>query len=77
MKLSATHITLVTRKNILTNNHESGFCLTPYLPYGWQEKGETITVKSGRSRRINVLEILNRKKDVLSKVGTDYVINFA
>jgi len=23
---------------------ESGFCLTPYLPYAWQEKGQTITL---------------------------------
>jgi transposase len=47
---------------------ESGFCLTPYLPYGWQEKGETITVKSGRSRSINVLGILNRKNELYQEV---------
>jgi transposase len=43
---------------------ESGFCLTPYLAYGWQEKGETISVKSGRSRRINVLGIINRNNEL-------------
>jgi len=24
---------------------ESGFCLTPYLPYAWQEKGQTIRLE--------------------------------
>jgi hypothetical protein len=24
---------------------ESGFCLIPYVPYGWQEKGENIPIK--------------------------------
>lgn len=43
---------------------ESGFCLTPYLGYGWQEKGETISVKSGISRRINVLGIINRNNEL-------------
>lgn len=43
---------------------ESGFCLTPYLAYGWQEKGETIRVKSGRSRRINVWGIINRNNEL-------------
>lgn len=38
---------------------ESGFCLTPYVPYGWQEKGENITINSSRSRRLNVLGLMN------------------
>ena len=25
---------------------ESGFCLIPYVPYAWQEKGETVEIKS-------------------------------
>lgn len=34
---------------------ESGFCLVPYLPYAWQESGETLGLPSQRSRRLNVL----------------------
>ncbi len=38
---------------------ETGFCLTPYIPYGWQEKGEYIEIDSSRSRRLNVLGLMN------------------
>ncbi len=38
---------------------ETGFCLTPYVPYGWQEKGEDIQIKSSRSRRLNILGLMN------------------
>ena len=41
---------------------ESGFCLTSYVPYAWQEKGQTIEVPaSNHSQRLNVLGFLNRK----------------
>jgi hypothetical protein len=33
---------------------ESGFCLVPYIPYAWQEQGETIAIESEPSKRINV-----------------------
>lgn len=39
---------------------ETGFCLTPCVPYGWQNIGEYLTIPSRRSRRINVLGIMNR-----------------
>ena len=32
----------------------SGFCLVPYIPYAWQEQGETISIESGNSKRLNV-----------------------
>lgn len=44
---------------------ESGFSLTPYIPYGWQEKGKTITIKSGKSKRLNVLGLINCRNVVL------------
>lgn len=47
---------------------QSGFCLTPSIPYGWQEKGETIEIKSCRSRRLNVLGILNRNNELWAYV---------
>ena len=39
---------------------ETGFCLTPYIPYCWQENKQTITVKSRRSKRLNVLGFLRK-----------------
>lgn len=38
---------------------ETGFCLTPYIPYGWQEKGEDVQINSSRSRRLNILGLMN------------------
>lgn len=38
---------------------ESGFCLEAPVPYAWQKKGETIGVGAQKSRRLNVLGILN------------------
>jgi transposase len=40
---------------------ESGFCLVPYIPYAWQEQGETISIESGHSKRLNVLGFMNRR----------------
>ena len=31
----------------------AGFCLVPYIPYAWQEQGETIAIESGNSKRLN------------------------
>ena len=39
---------------------ESGFCQIPYLPYAWQEKGETLALESERGKRLNVLGFLSR-----------------
>jgi transposase len=40
---------------------QSGFCLFPYLPYAWQEKGQTIEIPSSHSKkRLNVVGFLNR-----------------
>lgn len=42
---------------------ETGFCLTPYIPYAWQESQSKIEVKSSRSKRLNVLGFLNKSND--------------
>jgi transposase len=34
---------------------ETGFCLIPSVPYGWQNIGEYLTIRSRRSSRLNVL----------------------
>lgn len=38
---------------------ESGFTLTPSVPYGWQKIGTTIEIPSQRSRQINTLGFLS------------------
>jgi transposase len=58
---------------------ESGFCLTPYLPYAWQEKGQTIILKSGPSKRLNVLGFLSKNNELqaysrLGSVNSDVVV---
>src|SRR5712691_6536596 len=40
---------------------ESGFCLVPYIPYAWQEKGDTIAIESMPSKRVNVLGFMNKR----------------
>jgi transposase len=51
---------------------ESGFCLSPYLPYAWQEKGQTLTLESARSKRLNVLGFLSKNNELqaYSRLGT-------
>jgi transposase len=45
----------------------SGFCLVPYIPYAWQEKGHSIHLETdAHSKRLNVLGFLNRKNDLQS-----------
>jgi transposase len=58
---------------------ESGFCLTPYLPYAWQEKGQTIRLASGPSKRLNVLGFLSKNNELqaysrLGSVDSDVVV---
>ncbi len=39
---------------------ESGFSLTPPVPYAWQNIGETIEIPSSRSKQLNVVGFVNR-----------------
>lgn len=39
---------------------ETGFCLIPCVPYGWQNIGEYLMISSRRSRRLNVLGVMSR-----------------
>jgi transposase len=60
---------------------ESGFSLMPYIPYAWQEKGSTITLKSSQSKRINVLGLMNRHHELYyeihsSNINSQVVIDF-
>ncbi len=42
---------------------ESGFNLTPYIPYGWQPSGEYIELLPQNSERLNVLGFINKEND--------------
>jgi transposase len=58
---------------------ETGFCLVPSVPYGWQNIGEYLTIKSQRSRRLNVLGIMNRSNHLetyisFQSINSDVVI---
>ena len=39
--------------------HESGFSLTPSVPYGWQAKGERVCLPTARSTRESVFGLLS------------------
>jgi transposase len=60
---------------------ETGFCLTPYVPYAWQDKNLKQGVESQQSKRLNVIGLLNRNNELESyifecKITSDIVINF-
>jgi transposase len=52
---------------------ESGFCLVPCVPYGWQFVGETLEIPSQRSKRLNVLGIMRRNNQLESYVSTQSI----
>jgi len=52
---------------------ETGFCLIPYVPYGWQNIGEYLKIFSRRSRRLNVLGIMNRTNELKSYVSSQSI----
>ena len=43
---------------------ESGFCLTPLIPYAWQESGTVLCLPSQRSPRLNVVGLMNREQEL-------------
>ncbi len=52
---------------------ESGFSLTPEVPYAWQAVGETIEIPSSRSKRLNVLGFYNKQQDLHATTVQGYV----
>ena len=52
---------------------ESGFCLTPCVPSGWQPMGETQEISSQRSSRLNVLGLMKRDNQLHSYVSEQSV----
>jgi len=53
---------------------ESGFSLTPHIPYAWQEKGKTLTAESVRSERLDVACFMN-KNNILTAYISEYDMN--
>ncbi|QHT72068.1 IS630 family transposase [Rhodocytophaga rosea] len=58
---------------------ESGFCLTPCVPYGWIKKGEHAPILSQRSTRINVFGLLSTDNELLTyqksgSLNADFII---
>ena len=47
---------------------ETGFSLGPNIPYAWQEKGKRINLRSRRSKRINVLGLMNRNNELVYEI---------
>jgi transposase len=52
---------------------ETGFCLIPYIPYGWQPIGQTLEMPSQRSRRLHVLGLMNRRHDLEAYVSSQSI----
>ena len=52
---------------------ESGFSLTPTIPYGWQLLGETEVIPSRRSSRLNVLGFMHPESVLESDVSTQSI----
>jgi len=48
---------------------ESGFCGIPCVPYGWQNIGEYLSIDSRRTKRLNVLGIMNRQNTLYAYVS--------
>ncbi|WP_255513199.1 transposase [Tychonema sp. LEGE 07203] len=52
---------------------ETGFCLIPCVPYGWQDIGEYLTIPSRRSQRMKVLGIMNRNNHLESYISSQSI----
>jgi hypothetical protein len=52
---------------------ETGFCLIPCVPYGWQNIGEYLTIPTRRSQRINVLGIMNRNNHIETFISSQSI----
>jgi transposase len=52
---------------------ETGFCLIPCVPYGWQNIGEYLAIPSSRSHRLNVLGIMNRKNHLEAYISSQSI----
>lgn len=59
---------------------ESGFSLTPCIPYGWQPIGKQLGIKSDKNRVCNLLGFLNPNGQLITyttskSINSDFVIH--
>lgn len=47
---------------------ETGLSLMPYIPYGWIEIGQEIILRSSKSKRINILGLMNRNLEIYYEI---------
>lgn len=52
---------------------EVGLSLTPSIPYAWQEKGERITIKSQKTKRINVVGVMAKNQELFWEMSEEYI----
>ena len=50
---------------------ESGFSLTPYIPYGWQPIGEQVPIETQRKHLMNILGLLDPIDQILFPYHTE------
>lgn len=58
---------------------ESGFNLTPSIPYGWQPIGKQMTIRSSKTKVANLFGLLSRNGKLkvystLQNIDSDYII---
>lgn len=58
---------------------ETGFNLTPCIPYGWQPVGEQLTIRSDKKRVCNLYGLLSRKGSLQvwstpQNINSDFII---
>lgn len=54
---------------------ESGFSLTPYIPYGWQKIGKQVPILTQRKHIQNTFGLLNPSSKALHTYSTEGMIN--
>ena len=64
-RTSSTHTVRKAQQIDLYFGDESGFSLTPYIPYGWQPIGEQLSIDTQRKHITNILGILDPIDNVL------------
>jgi len=52
---------------------ESGFKLTPSIPYGWQPVGEQVSIRSAKDHVTNVFGMLSRNGKLITYLTPHYI----
>ena len=52
---------------------ETGFSLTPSIPYGWQPVGEQISIRSSRTKALNLFGLLSRSGKLTTYSTKEYI----